>query len=196
MSRDTSASRPAQKPATTPGNANNINKGNLGNGSGNGNIGGGGGNVGNGNRGNGNNINNGNRNNVNINGGNRVVVANPVYRGPAWGWNGGVVWGPAYGYWGGGFWGAWAVGALTTAVIYGSIVNTTTHETITSYEVQPNSPGATLLSNYHLTQTQCGPPNLVVIHGPNDSLICANPNDLVSAGTYSIDSSNLTLVSQ
>jgi len=148
------------------------------------------------------NTNNVNRNNVNVNNVNRnvnnvnvnrVVVVNPIYRGPAWGWNRGVVWVAAPGYWGGGFWGAMAIGA-TTAIIYGTIVANS--QTYTSYQVQPSSPGATLLSNYQLTQTPCGPPNLVVVYGPNNSLICAYPNNLVSAGTYTVDSSNLSLVSQ
>jgi hypothetical protein len=48
-----------------------------------------------------------------------------------------------------------AIGA-TSAAVFGSIVNSTTNQTVTSYQVQPSSPGATLLSNYGLTQTQCG----------------------------------------
>ena len=132
--------------------------------------------------------------NVNVNRSNTVVVNNPVYRGPAWGWNGGVVWTPAYGYYGGGFWGAMAIG-VTTAAVYGTIVDSASHTTYTSYQVQPNSAGATLLANYQLTQTPCGPPNLVVIYGPSDSVICAYPNTLVAAGTYTLDASTLTLSS-
>lgn len=142
---------------------------------------------------NGNTVNRGNFSGNTINRG--AVVANPVYSGPAWGWNGGVAWAPAGAYWGGGFWGALAIGA-TQAAIYGSMVNTYTHETVTSYEVEPSSPGSTLLSNYQLTQTQCGAENLVVIYGPNDSLICAHPNNVVAAGTYTVDASNLSLVSE
>lgn len=124
-----------------------------------------------------------------------AYVTNPVYGGyPAWGWNGGVVWGPAPYYWGGGFWGAFAIGA-TTAAVYGSIV-AANNVTYTSYEVQPSSPGAKLLSSYHLTQTQCGPPNLVVIYGPNNSVICALPNNLVAAGTYTLNEQTLTIESQ
>jgi hypothetical protein len=115
--------------------------------------------------------------------------------GGAYGWNGGVVWAPAYGYWGGGFWGAWAIG-MTSAALFGSIVNTTTHETIVSYEVQPSSPGSTMLSNYQLTQVQCGPPNLVEIYGPENSVICANPNNLVQAGQYNLDTQTLSLTSR
>ncbi len=186
------------RPNGGSGNNNNINRPNGGTGNNN-NV-----NRPNGGTGNNNNINRpnggtGNNNNININNNNinvnRTVVVNPVYRGPAWGWNHGVVWAPAYGYWGGGFWGALAIGA-TTAVIYGTIVNSYTHQTITSYQVQPSSPGATLLSNYQLTQTQCGPANLVNIYGPNDSAICAYPNNIVSAGNYTVDSSNLSIVSQ
>ncbi len=176
------------------GNGNNPGGGNRpggGNGSGNGNVN----RPGNGNgSGNGNNVNIGSGNNVNVN---RpvTVVSNPVYHGgAAWGWNHGVVWAPAYGYWGGGFWGAFAIG-VGSAAVFGAIVNSTTHQTVTSYQVQPGSPGATMLSNYQLTQTQCGPPNLVVVYGPNDSVICAMPNNLVAAGNYNLDSSNLSLTS-
>ena len=126
----------------------------------------------------------------------RTVVANPVYRGgPAYGWNHGVAWAPAPAYYGGGFWGAMAIG-VTSAAVYGSIVSASTHQTYTSYQVQPSSPGATLLSNYHLTQTQCGPANLVVVYGPNNSVICAYPNDMVTAGNYNLDTSTLSLTSQ
>ena len=121
------------------------------------------------------------------------MVVNPVYRGPAWGWNHGVVWAPNYGYWGGGFWGAFAVGAASAAIM-GSIVNS--NQTYTSYQVTPSSPGATLLSNYGLQQVQCGPPGLVVIYGPNNGVICANPNDRVAAGNYAVNENNLTIQSQ
>ena len=123
-----------------------------------------------------------------------VTVNNPVYGGGYYGWNHGVAWAPAYGYWGGGFWGAWAIG-VTSAAVFGAIVNSTTHQTVTSYQVQPNSPGATLLSNYQLTQVQCGPPNLVVIYGPENSVICANPNHLVQAGNYNLNTQTLSLSS-
>ena len=145
------------------------------------------------------NVNNGNVNvnrNGNVNGyGYRgPVVANPVYRGPAWGWNHGVAWTPAPAYWGGGFWGAFAVGAAS-AIVMGSIVNAATHQTSPSYQVNAGSPGAQLLSNYHLQQVPCGPPNLVVIYGPNNGVICANPNDLVAPGNYAVNADTLTLQS-
>ncbi len=97
-------------------------------------------------------------------------------------------------YYGGGFWGAMAVGAATAAV-YGSVVAQNI-ATITSYQAQPDSPGAKLLQSYQLTQTPCGPPGLVVIYGPNSSVICARPNQLVAAGNYSVNSSSLTIVSE
>jgi hypothetical protein len=134
-----------------------------------------------------------NINNTNIN--RNVYVNNPVYynRG-AWGWNHGVAWAPAYGYYGGGFWGAFAIG-VTSAALFGAIVNSNNQQ-IVSYQVQQSSPGATMLSNYQLTQAQCGPPNLVVIFGPSNSVICAYPNNLVSAGSYNLDPSTLSLTSQ
>ena len=123
-----------------------------------------------------------------------ATVANPVYAGyPVWGWNGGTAWYAAPYYWGGGFWGPFAVGAASAA-LYGSLVYN--NETYTSYESQPTSAGAKLLENYHLTQTQCGPSGLVVIFGPNNSVICAKPNSLVSAGNYSVNVSTLSLVSE
>lgn len=134
-----------------------------------------------------------NRNGYNGYGWHGAVVVNPVYRGPAWGWNHGVVWAPNYGYWGGGFWGAFAVGAASAAVM-GSIVYN--NQQYTSYQVSSSSPGATLLSNYGLQQVPCGPPGLVVIYGPNNGIICANPNGRVAAGTYAVNENNLTLQSQ
>jgi hypothetical protein len=122
-----------------------------------------------------------------------AVVVNPVYRGPAWGWNRGVVWAPNYGYWGGGFWGAFAVGAATAAVM-GSIYYN--NQRYNSYQVSGGSPGAQLLSNYGLQQVPCGPPGLVVIYGPNNGVICANPNGRVAAGTYAVNENNLSLQSQ
>jgi hypothetical protein len=97
-----------------------------------------------------------------------------------------------------GFWGALAIGANTAAVsaaVYGSIV-ASNNQTYTSYQVQPNSPGATLLANYQLTQVPCGPPDLVVIYGPDNSVICAAPNNLVSPGFYDLDPTQLSIVSQ
>jgi hypothetical protein len=46
-----------------------------------------------------------------------------------------------------------------------------------------------------LTQTKCGPPNLVVVYGPEESVICANPNSFVGEGKYSLDTQTLSLVS-
>jgi hypothetical protein len=124
-----------------------------------------------------------------------AAVTNPAYVGyPAYGWNGGYAWYAAPYYYGGGFWGPFAVG-VTTAAVYGSIV-AANNQTITSYQVEPSSPGAKLLASYHLTQTACGPPGLVVIYGPSNSAICADPNNLVSAGNYSVNSTTLTIVSE
>ena len=121
------------------------------------------------------------------------TVNNPVYHG-AWGWNGGYAWYPAPYYWGGGFWGAFAIGA-TSAAIYGSIVAANS-VTYTSYQAAPESPGAKLLQSYNLTQVPCGPSGLVVIYGPNNSVICARPNGLVAAGNYSVNQQTLTITSE
>jgi hypothetical protein len=123
-----------------------------------------------------------------------VVIGNPVWHGrPAWGWNRGIVWGPSALYWGGGFWGTLAI-AAAQAAIFGYIVGPQGQQWV-SYQVQPSSPGAQLLQAYGLQQTPCGPPNLVVIYGPNNSVICAFPNNLVAPGVYSVDPSTLTISS-
>jgi hypothetical protein len=78
---------------------------------------------------------------------------------------------------------------------YGAITDDRDSNVYPSYGVGASSPGAQLLDDYGLTQTQCGPPNLVVIWGPDNSVICAYPNDVVSAGIYELDPATLTLQS-
>jgi len=122
-----------------------------------------------------------------------AVINRPGYaNGPAWNWNRGVTWYPAQNYWGGGFWGSLALGVASAAVLGSIVANNTTY---TSYQVQPESPGATLLMNYQLTQVPCGPTGLVQIYGPDNSVICAQPNQLVAPGDYDLDASQLTLLS-
>jgi hypothetical protein len=123
------------------------------------------------------------------------VIYNPR-RWRGWGWNRGIHWYPAPIYWGGGFWGPFAFGGLGAGLLFGSIVDYQDQAIYPSYGIEPTSPGAELLQNYGLTQTECGPPNLVVIWGPDNSVICAYPNDLVGAGNYELDPTTLTIVSQ
>ncbi|HTZ55293.1 MAG TPA: hypothetical protein VMB20_09530 [Candidatus Acidoferrum sp.] len=125
--------------------------------------------------------------------GNRPPVAPIAPPLPAWGWNGGVIWYPAYGYWGGGFWGPYGYGYYPG--YYGSYTYVETHEEVKSYEVAQDSPGSKVLAAYGLTQTQCGPEGLVVIFGPENSVICAQANATVAAGEYQLDTTNLTIVS-
>ena len=80
-------------------------------------------------------------------------------------------------------------------MFYGSLVDAQ-GQTLASYEVTPDSPGAQLLTNYQLTQTDCSQTDLVVIYGPNTSLICAYPNAIVGPGNYSVDPSGLTITSE
>jgi hypothetical protein len=108
----------------------------------------------------------------------RYVVRQP------WVWNGGRVWVASSGYWAGGFWGPLAIG-----------LSYNDYNNYNNYQVQPSSPGAELLQQYGLTQTDCDQPNLVDITGPDGGEICAYPNDEVSPGQYSVDPSTLTLVS-
>ncbi|MGC9992234.1 MAG: hypothetical protein ABSD52_07565 [Candidatus Cybelea sp.] len=124
----------------------------------------------------------------------RGPVVNNPRRWGGWGWNHHVIWYPVPYYWGGGFWGPWVTG-VTGAPLFGSIVDYNDYQIFPSYQAGPSSPGAQLLVDYGLTQTECGPPNLVVIWGPNNSVICAYPNDLVSPGNYELDPATLTLQS-
>ncbi len=122
------------------------------------------------------------------------MINNPAYGGGGYyGWNGGMAWAPAPYYWGGGFWGAMAIG-VTSAAVYGAIVDEDTHVTYNSYEVQEGTPGSTFLTSYQLTQTQCGPPGLVVVYGPENSVICAQPNSNVGEGSYRLDTATLDLI--
>jgi hypothetical protein len=123
------------------------------------------------------------------------VIHNPRRWG-GWGWNRGIHWYPAPIYWGGGFWGPFATGGLTTGLLFGSIIDYQDQAIYPSYQIEPSSPGAELLENYGLQQTECGPPNLVVIWGPDNSVICAYPNDMVGPGNYQLDPTTLTIVSQ
>jgi hypothetical protein len=123
------------------------------------------------------------------------VIYNPRRWG-GWGWNRGMHWYPAPIYWGGGFWGPFAFSGLTAGLLFGSIIDYQDQAIYPSYQIEPTSPGAELLQNYGLQQTECGPPNLVVIWGPDNSVICAYPNDLVGAGNYELDPATLTIVSQ
>jgi hypothetical protein len=121
------------------------------------------------------------------------VVRNPRAPGGTWGWNRGVAWNPAPAYWGGGFWGPFALANLAGAVLFGMTADGQ-NQTYSSYEIQPDTPGAELLGDYQLQQTQCGPPNLVVIWGPDNSVVCAYPTDAVGPGNYQVDPSTFTLV--
>lgn len=112
----------------------------------------------------------------------RVVVHNP-HNHPNWGWHGGAPWVPVLSFWGGAFWGDYGLDAIGAQY------------PVDFVPVAPGSPGAELLSDYGLTQTDCNADNLVVIDGPDGSVICAYPNSVVAPGTYFVDPSTLTLES-
>jgi len=95
-----------------------------------------------------------------------------------WQWNDDVSWIGTTAYWGDGFWGELETGLAASA-----------------YIVARGSPGAQLLQEYGLTQTPCGPLNLVEILGPDATEICAFPNDHVGPGVYRVDVQTLTLIS-
>jgi hypothetical protein len=123
------------------------------------------------------------------------IVRNTRETGGSYGWNHGVTWQPAPIYWGGGFWGPYAVGDLATLAIFGWIADDQSQVVYDSYQLEPDSPGWQLLQDYQLQQTPCGPPDLVVIWGPDDSVVCAYPNNLVGPGNYDVDPATFGLVS-
>jgi hypothetical protein len=123
------------------------------------------------------------------------IVRNSRENGGAYGWNHGVRWQPAPIYWGGGFWGPYAVADLAALTLFGWIADDQNQVVYNSYQLEPDSPGWQLLQDYQLQQTPCGPPDLVVIWGPDDSVICAYPNDIVGEGNYDVDPATFSLVS-
>lgn len=123
------------------------------------------------------------------------VIRNAHAGGGNYGWNHGIAWRPAPIYWGGGFWGPFAIASLGGIAAYGDYEDDQDQLDYPSYQVDPDTPGAELLADYNLQQTPCGPPNLVVIWGPDNSVICAVPNDSVGPGDYQVDPDTFTLVS-
>ena len=122
------------------------------------------------------------------------VIGNP-HRWHRWGWNHGIAWYPAPIYWGGGFWGPYGLGSLGLLTPYGFYLYDQYETYYPSYQVELQSPGEQVLSNYGLQQTACDQPNLVVIWGPLNSVVCAYPNALVQAGNYEVNPATLTLIS-
>jgi hypothetical protein len=63
--------------------------------------------------------------------------------------------------------------------------------------IERGTPGYTLFDSYGLTQVQCvDSESLVFVYGPQDSLICALPNSLVSAGYYDVEPETLVLIAR
>jgi hypothetical protein len=110
-----------------------------------------------------------------------------------WEWNDGETWSAMPFYWGGSFWGRWPFGTIAPSMQYGSVAVTQTNATYPSYQIETSSPGAELLADYGLEQTQCGQTNLVVIWGPQNSPVCGRPNARVRAGNYEPDPASLTI---
>jgi hypothetical protein len=121
-------------------------------------------------------------------------VLNNPRRWSGWGWNRGVPWYPAPIYWGGGFWGPFSSGGYYPGIQFGYVTDYQDQGIYPSYQIGASTPGAELLQEYGLVQTGCGPPDLTVIWGPGNSVICATPNNLVAAGNYEVDPTTLGLV--
>lgn len=145
------------------------------------------------------NISHPNWNNINNRGNNRWnnnIIVNPRWR-PGWNswwWNGTRPWYPTPNYWGGGFWGNLAIG-LTSAAVAGAIAGSIANNNSPQVVVVSNSPGGQLLNSYELVQVPCtNASNVVMILGPADSVICAQPTAAVPAGVYTIDVANLALI--
>jgi hypothetical protein len=135
-----------------------------------------------------------NRNIVNT--GDRNVVVNPRNDWNNWGWNGNRPWYPNYNYWGGGFWGGVAAGAITSAIV-NSNDDDDNYSQPTYIVIEQNSPGFQMFNSYGLTQVQCIEDGTqVYIYGPQNTLICARPNSLVSPGYYDVDPEGLILIAR
>lgn len=133
-----------------------------------------------------------------INTGDRNIIVNPRGGWGGWGWNGGNRWYPNYGYWGGGFWGSFAAGAVVGGVT-GALINEATRDNSPDIIIiEENTPGYRLFDSYGLSQVRCvnSDETLVYIYGPQESLICAYSNNLVSPGYYDVDPSGLTLIAR
>jgi hypothetical protein len=114
------------------------------------------------------------------------ILVNPRPYAYNWGWNNGNQWYPHNQYWGGGFWGPFSIFALTA----GQALWSQNRYASPAY----SSPGWYLFQNYGLQYTQCGRQNLVYIYGPNNSVMCAYPNEYVLAGAYYVDPATLQLL--
>jgi hypothetical protein len=84
---------------------------------------------------------------------------------------------------------------LAVGFLFGSIIDYQNQVIYPSYEIVASSPGAELLQNYGLQQTECGPPNLVVL-GTRRKRDRAYPNNLARPGNYEVDPTTLTSVSR
>ena len=137
---------------------------------------------------------NNNFNNINVN---RNVFVNP--RGySSWGWHGGSPWYPNNTFWGGGFWGPFAVGTVVgglTGALITSAAQNNNNRGDTYIIVKQGTPGYNLLDSYGLRQTRCTD-DVIVIYGPENSVICATPTSRIPAGTYDTDTETLTLIAR
>lgn len=128
----------------------------------------------------------------------RTIINYPYYYDDDWNdwwWNDGRRWHSDDNYWGGGFWGNF-LASMVTLGLTSAIINADNSNDAPNYVViKENSPGYYLFNNYGLTQVQCDTSeDLVFIYGPQNSLICAFPNENVPAGSYDVNQEGLLLV--
>jgi hypothetical protein len=138
------------------------------------------------------------RNNRRYNARYRTIINYPYYYDDDWNdwwWNDGRRWHSDDNYWGGGFWGNF-LASMVTLGLTSAIINADNSNDAPNYVViKENSPGYYLFNNYGLTQVECDTSeDLVFIYGPQNSLICAFPNDNVPAGNYDVNQEGLLLV--
>jgi hypothetical protein len=116
---------------------------------------------------------------------NSILVSPRLWPG-SFGWNWNRPWVAQPGFWGGGFWGPFSLFSMIAgAGIWGQ-----TRYTMPAF----GSPGSILFENYGLYAAACGPHNLVYVYGPNNSVMCAWPNQYVPPGAYFVDMETLQLV--
>ena len=122
----------------------------------------------------------------------RTIINHPYYNWYDWHWNNGRRWYPDNNYWGGGFWGNFLASMITLGLTSAILDSNEAPKYII---IKENSPGYYLFSNYGLSQVPCDTlQDLVFIYGPQNSLMCAIPNENVPSGYYEVNTESLVLI--
>ena len=124
-----------------------------------------------------------------------TIITQPYYDLSDWWWNNGNRWYPDNYYWGHGFWGNFISSMINIGLTNALINSNYANETPNYVVIEDDSPGYYLFNKYNLTQVECDiSQNLVFIYGPQNSLMCAIPNENVPSGYYEVNTESLVLI--